>query len=138
MTRSPINTTWCQALFASDLQQSDAPAASAVAKAVSRTVLRFGTDGCASRMAQEFGDHPEAAADRMRWVRQLAGEVSAPAAQRRRPGGPIGHRQFPVRRLSTRAAILRGDLGASRIGQVSSPGEHVANLAVRNITAPSS
>jgi len=87
MTRSPINTTWCQALFASDLQQSDAPAASAVAMAVSRAVLRFGTDGCASRMAQEFGDHPEAAADRMRWVRQLAGEVSA--TRRTAPAGRV-------------------------------------------------
>ena len=85
MTRPTISTTWCQALFASDLQQSDAPAASAVAGAVSWAVLRFGTDGCASRMAQEFGDHPEAAADRMRWVRQLAGEVPAP--RRTAPAG---------------------------------------------------
>lgn len=28
--------------------------------------------GCAGRMAQEFGDHPDAAASRMSWVRQLA------------------------------------------------------------------
>ena len=26
-------------------------------------------------MAQEFGDHPEAAMDRMRWVRQLVREM---------------------------------------------------------------
>jgi hypothetical protein len=26
-------------------------------------------------MAQEFGDHPEAATDRMRWVRELVREV---------------------------------------------------------------
>jgi hypothetical protein len=31
-------------------------------------------------MAQEFGDHPDAAAARMRWVRQLI--ASRPAAQR--------------------------------------------------------
>jgi hypothetical protein len=30
-------------------------------------------------MAQEFGDHPEAAAERMRWVRQLASGASASA-----------------------------------------------------------
>jgi len=30
-------------------------------------------------MAQEFGDHPDAAATRMRWVRQLI--TSRPAAQ---------------------------------------------------------
>jgi hypothetical protein len=28
--------------------------------------------GCAGRMAQEFGDHPDAAPSRMRWARQLA------------------------------------------------------------------
>jgi hypothetical protein len=28
-------------------------------------------------MAQEFGDHPEAARDRMQWIRQLVGEVPA-------------------------------------------------------------
>jgi hypothetical protein len=38
-------------------------------------VLQFGTRGCAGRMAQEFGDHPEAAAERMRWIRQLVAEA---------------------------------------------------------------
>jgi hypothetical protein len=28
-------------------------------------------------MAQEFGDHPEAAVERMRWVRQLVGGLPA-------------------------------------------------------------
>jgi hypothetical protein len=28
-------------------------------------------------MAQEFGDHPDAAAERMRWICQLAAEVPA-------------------------------------------------------------
>jgi len=28
-------------------------------------------------MAQEFGDHPEAALDRMRWIRQLVRDLSA-------------------------------------------------------------
>jgi hypothetical protein len=34
-------------------------------------INRFGPRGGAARMAQEFGDHPEAAAARMRWARQL-------------------------------------------------------------------
>jgi hypothetical protein len=42
-----------------------------IAAAITCTVRQFGTGGCASRMAQEFGDHPDAAASRMRWVRQL-------------------------------------------------------------------
>jgi hypothetical protein len=69
-----VNDARCEALFASGLQRSDAPTAEAVAHAISRTVRELGTRGCASQMAQEFGDHPEAALDRMRWIRQLVGE----------------------------------------------------------------
>jgi hypothetical protein len=53
------------------LQRSDAPPAAIVAETIAATVRQFGAEGCASRMAQEFGDHPEAAAARMRWVRSL-------------------------------------------------------------------
>jgi hypothetical protein len=78
----------CEALFASGLQPSDAPDAGMVAAAISYTVRRFGADGCADRMAQEFGDHPEAAARRMRWVRQLVQAVTRPQAGLSiRPGG---------------------------------------------------
>jgi hypothetical protein len=63
----------CGPLFASWLQPSDAPDADSVAGAIRATVRRFGLGGCASRMAQEFGDHPEAAAERMRWARSLLG-----------------------------------------------------------------
>lgn len=82
MTRLNVNDARCEALFASGLQRSDAPTAEMVAEVIGRTVRQFGIRGCASRMAQEFGDHPEAAAERMRWVRQLASELylSAPPA----------------------------------------------------------
>ena len=63
----------CQALFASALQRSDAPGPGRVAEAIRASVARFGAGGCAIRTAQEFGDHPEAAAERMRWVRALLG-----------------------------------------------------------------
>ena len=71
MTRLKVTDTRFAALFVSGLQRSDAPTAEAVAEAVSRAVRQFGVGGCAGRMAQEFGDHPEAAIDRMRWIRQL-------------------------------------------------------------------
>jgi hypothetical protein len=71
MTRLNVDDARCEALFASALQRSDAPDAEVVAEAIRATVRRFGTRGCAGRMAQEFGDHPEEAAERMRWVRQL-------------------------------------------------------------------
>jgi hypothetical protein len=74
-----VDDAWCEALFASALQRSDAPSADSVAAAISRAARRLGTRGCVSRMAQESGDHPQAAAERMRWVRQLAAEAAAPA-----------------------------------------------------------
>jgi hypothetical protein len=61
-----------EALFVSALQPSDAPTADMITGAIIRAMHRFGPRGCAARMAQEFGDHPEAAAARMRWARQLA------------------------------------------------------------------
>ena len=61
-----------EALFASALQPSDTPTADMVAEAITCALQHFGTGGCVRMMAQEFGDHPDAAAERMRWARQLA------------------------------------------------------------------
>jgi len=83
MARLNVNDARCEALFASGLQRSQAPTAEAVVQAISCTVRQLGTRGCASQMAQEFGGHPEAAMDRMRWARQLIGETSASPAPRR-------------------------------------------------------
>lgn len=71
MARRNINDARCEALFASRLQRSDAATAQAVAEAIRAAMRELGTRGCADAMAQEFGEHPEAAAERMRWVRQL-------------------------------------------------------------------
>ena len=65
------------ALFASALQPSDAPTAAMAAEAITATVQRFGIHGCVNRMAQEFGDHPDAATERMRWIIQLTGGMPA-------------------------------------------------------------
>ena len=73
--RLDISDAWREALFASALQPSDAPTAEAVAEAFNSTVRRFGIGGCVGRMAQEFGDHLEAAVERMRWVCRLAAEA---------------------------------------------------------------
>jgi hypothetical protein len=58
MTWLNANDARCEALFASALQPSDSPTAAMVAEAISWTL-------------RQFGDHPDAAARRMRWVRQL-------------------------------------------------------------------
>jgi hypothetical protein len=71
MTRLYVNEAWYEAVFASELQPSDSPTADVVAEAISCALRQLGIRGCADRMAQEFGDHPDAAAGRMRWVRQL-------------------------------------------------------------------
>jgi hypothetical protein len=60
----------CEALFASDLQHSQQPDPIDVRAAVARTISRLGQTTCLARVAQEFGDHPEAAAARMRWARE--------------------------------------------------------------------
>jgi hypothetical protein len=106
LTQMTMNGARCQALFSSGLQPSDAPTADMVATAISRAVQQFGAGGCAGRMAQEFGDHPDAAARRMRWVRQLIAQE--PAADRPQAGherdlrpvrtcGPGGLPRVPAR-----------------------------------------
>jgi hypothetical protein len=101
MTRLNVNDVRCVALFASELQRSDAPGPEALAEVIRRTVRRFGIAGCASRMAQEFGDHPDAAAHRMRWIRQLSDEPPVPAVSATRARGLSHYR--PDSRVTTAA-----------------------------------
>ncbi|GAB1690946.1 hypothetical protein [Krasilnikovia sp. M28-CT-15] len=74
MNHNPINTVRSQALFVSALQPSDNASPDQVREAIAAAVRRFRGRGCAALMAQEFGDHPDAAAARMRWARN---EVAA-------------------------------------------------------------
>jgi hypothetical protein len=85
MTQLNVDDARCEALFASSLQRSDAFTGASVAEGISGAVRRFGTRGCADRMAQEFGDHPQTAPERMRWARQLAAKTTA-RPQARPPG----------------------------------------------------
>ena len=95
---------WADALFASVLQRSDSPSAGQVRKAIAGAVRAYGALGCVHRVAEEFGDHPEAATDRMRWARAVAGQLfaapSAPAQQslRRQPRPPVA--SLPAWRLA--------------------------------------
>jgi len=59
------------ALFASVLQQSDQPSEESVLAAIDAAIEQLGLGGCFDWMAQEFGDHPETACERMRWIGQL-------------------------------------------------------------------
>ena len=89
MTRLNVNEARCEALFASGLQRSDSPTPETLADMISRTVRQFGVRGCAALMAQEFGDHPETAIDRMRWIRQLVGESPRRSGRPACPAGSI-------------------------------------------------
>jgi hypothetical protein len=59
------------ALFASALQRTDRPSPRQVRQAIAVAVARYGDSGCAARVAQAFGEHPETAVTRMRWARTL-------------------------------------------------------------------
>src|SRR5260370_38797353 len=81
MARNTLQTKiTADAVFASELQRSDEPSPSSIRKAVQAAMRTFGSCGCAARVAQEFGDHPEAAAARMRWALSLVGESFGTAA----------------------------------------------------------
>ncbi|HEY7274090.1 MAG TPA: hypothetical protein VH502_15260 [Actinoplanes sp.] len=72
---STVEDLAAEALFVSCLQPSECPSHGAVEGAVTAMILRYGSDGCAAGVAAEFGDHPEAAVSRMRWVRQALRET---------------------------------------------------------------
>jgi len=63
------------ALFASALQRSDRPSPGQVRQAIAAAAARYGASGCAARVAQAFGEHPETAAIRMRWARTAVAGV---------------------------------------------------------------
>ena len=85
-----ISAARADALFVSPLQRSEEPSAQQVRQAIAAALRRFGGRGCAGRVAQEFGDHPELAAVRMRWARQAVaaafGEQISRQHGRRRAG----------------------------------------------------
>ena len=108
MTMQNATDAWREALFASGLQRSDAPTAEMVAEAIRRAMRQFGIRGCVSRMAQEFGDHPDAAAERMRWIRQLAAEVPPLAADDGRPWAGRQQRRDQIEMVSNHQGVAAG------------------------------
>jgi hypothetical protein len=95
-----ISTARADALFASPLQRSDAPSPAQVHQAIAAAVAAFGIRGCAARVAQAYGDHPETAVLRMRWARATV----------------------------TRAPVTRAS-GGVHAGSVSVPGPRQARLS---------
>jgi hypothetical protein len=101
MSHLNINDVRSEALFASCLQRSEHPTAAQVLEAIAVTVRRYGSRGCAARMAQEFGDAPDIAPARMCWARQVVTAVFA--AELARHGAPLAVPSQPV--LPTKPAL---------------------------------
>jgi len=71
-----ISAARAGALFASPLQRSDEPSARQVWQAIATAIAAYGVRGCAARVAQDYGEHPETALTRMRWARTAAASAS--------------------------------------------------------------
>jgi hypothetical protein len=65
----------CAALFVWVQQRRDLNGGETVRTAINRAIRDFGVDGCTARVAEEFGDHPDTAVARMRWVRAVIAQT---------------------------------------------------------------
>jgi len=91
-----LDTDRADALFASALQCSDEPSATQVRQAIAAATSTLGRTGCAAQVAQEYGEHPETAAARMRWARTAVavafggspGSCPSPGVRASRPRSP--------------------------------------------------
>jgi hypothetical protein len=87
------------ALFVSALQPSDDLSPGQVQQAVAVAVDVYGVVGCAGQVAQEFGDHPDAAAARMCWARAVVAAMDGqlvPWIRRRAATGNSAWGRNPV------------------------------------------
>jgi hypothetical protein len=79
-----ISAARAGALFASPLQRSGEPSARQVRRAIATAIGVHGVRGCAARVAQAYGEHPETAHTPMRWAltavaSAFGGSPAAPA-----------------------------------------------------------
>jgi hypothetical protein len=63
-----VDAERAQALFVSSIQSSQRPTAAEIRAAISAALRELGSQECAARVAQEFGDHAETAVGRMAWA----------------------------------------------------------------------
>ncbi len=118
MASSNIDAVRADALFISSLQPCDEPGAGQVRRAVAEAISAFGCSGCAGRVAQEFGDHPDTAVARMRWALAVTAEAFADPVPGLGTGVDAGGLLAVRPWLSGRQACAA--LGARRAGSVAS------------------
>jgi hypothetical protein len=98
------STARADALFASPLQRSDLPSAAQIRQAVNAALAEFGPQGCAARVAQAYGEHPETAAPRMRWARAAITQPPVTRAPAARPAPVCATGPRPAQSATCRAA----------------------------------
>ena len=84
-----ISTARADALFASSLQRSDEHSPAQVHQAIAAALAAFGIQGCAARVAQAYGEHPETAVPRMRWARATVTRAPVTRASATHASGSI-------------------------------------------------
>ena len=117
-----VRAIQADALFVSALQPGDEPTTGQIWQAVTSALNAHGEAGCAGRVAQEFGDHPETAVVRMRWARvavailegrsvprieRMSAESPAQRVGLRRMGFAVDDELIRVCGLATRVACRR-------------------------------
>ena len=76
-------TSRAEALFTSPLQPSERPDPAQIRAAIRASVrAHHGIRGCVRELATEYGDHPDRAADRMRWALAQAAALESAASAR--------------------------------------------------------
>ncbi len=90
-TSSTFEAVRAEALFIWCLQSARRPATEDVRSAVSTTLGRLGECGCAELVAEEFGEHPDTAVQRMCWALATVRAVypSRAAAEPRLPASLV-------------------------------------------------
>ena len=104
-----VSAARADALFASTLQRSDEPSAWQVRQAIAVAVAAHGSRGCTARVAQTFGEYPEAAVTRMRWARTTVADVFG-RSRLGRAQSARAHRALPL----PRRIVAAGEPGSPR------------------------
>ena len=128
-----MGDTRADAVLVSGLQRRDEPSADQVRQAAAAAIRAFGFSGCAGRVAQEFGDHPETAVLRMRWARAVAREAFTDWPSEPRPGADaeellVAHPPLPAEQAPSAPGPERREparTAAGRLGRSTAVGEAV-------------
>jgi hypothetical protein len=82
MTAQMLTVARAEALFASTLSACEPHDRAELKAAIAAAVREYhGVKGCAAQMAAEFGEHPEQAAQRMRWATAAARPLTRAVAR---------------------------------------------------------